>query len=60
MVRYTGRPVPFPDSMEMERLENRELVFPLFSEEEQQPQQRQQQQRFWLLQHIMKYPQSNS
>lgn len=59
MVRYTGRPVPFPDSMEMERLENRELVFPLFSEEEQQPQQRQQQ-RFRLLQHIMKYPQSNS
>ena len=36
MVRYTGRPVPFPDSMEMERLENRELLFPLFSEEEQQ------------------------
>lgn len=58
MVIYTGRPVPFPDSMEMERLENRERVFPVFSEEEQQPQQRQQ--RFRLLQHIMKYPQSNS
>ncbi len=57
MVRYTGRPVPFPDSMEMERLENWELVFPEFWEE-RQPQQRQQQ-RFQLLQHMMKYPQSN-